>query len=63
MSAFSKWLEESVHTANNVTYWIIRHLTKWRSSEPFSDAQSDMPGLLQAIVAQDRPYWMATSFL
>ena len=50
MSAFSKWLE-SVHTAKDVTYWIIQRLTEWRSSEPFSRPHSDMPGLLQAITA------------
>jgi hypothetical protein len=58
MSAFSKWLE-SVHTAKDVTYWIIQRLTEWRSSEPFSRAQSDMPGLLAAIAAQDRMGWLA----
>jgi len=58
MSAFSKWLE-SVHTANDVIYWIIQRLTEWRSAEPFSRAQSDMPGLLQAINAQDQIGWLA----
>ena len=54
MSAFSKWLG-SVHTAKDVTYWIIQRLTEWQSSKPFSDAHSDMPGLLQAIdTQQDR---------
>ena len=50
MSTFSKWLQ-SVHTAKDFTYWIIQRLTKWGSSEPFSNAQSNMPGLLQAIDA------------
>jgi hypothetical protein len=58
MSAFSKWLQ-SVHTANDVIYWIIQRLTEWRSAEPFSRAQSDMPGLLQAINAQDQIGWLA----
>jgi hypothetical protein len=58
MSAFSKWLE-SVHTAKDVIFWIIQRLTEWRSSEPFSTAQSDMPGLLQAIHAQDQIGWLA----
>ena len=53
MPGFSKWLE-SIHTAKDVTYWIIQRLTEWRSSEPFSRPHSDMPGLLQAIAAQDR---------
>ena len=36
-----------------------QRLTKWQSSEPFSHAHSDMPGLLQAIDAQDRIGWLA----
>jgi len=32
---------------------------EWRSSGPFSNAQSSMPGLLQAIDAQDRIGWLA----
>ena len=59
MSVFSKWLE-SVHTAkHHVTYWIIQCLMKWHSLGPFSNAQSDMPGLLQAINAQDCIGWLA----
>jgi hypothetical protein len=56
MSSFSKWLEK-VHTANDIVHWIIQRLTKWRSSAPFSAAQPHMPGLLQAISAQDRFGW------
>ena len=58
MTAFSKWLE-SVHTAKEVTFWIIQRLTEWRSSAPFSRPHSDMPGLLLAIAAQDRIGWLA----
>jgi hypothetical protein len=58
VSAFSKW-RELVHTAKEVTFWIIQRLTEWRSSEPFSRPRSDMPGLLQAIAAQDRIGWLA----
>jgi hypothetical protein len=59
MSSLSKWLAK-VHAANDVIHWIIQRLTKWRSSEPFSSpAQSDMPGPLQAISAQDRIGWLA----
>jgi hypothetical protein len=58
MSLLSKWLV-SVHTAKDITCWIIQRLTEWRSSEPLSPAQSDMPGLLQAIAAQDRIGWLA----
>jgi hypothetical protein len=58
MSSFSKWMQK-VHTANDIVYWIIQRLTEWRTSEPFSPAQSDMPGLLQAISAQDRIGWLA----
>jgi hypothetical protein len=53
MASFSAWLE-SVNTANDITYWIIQHLTEWRSNEPFSLAHTDMPRLLLAIAAQDR---------
>jgi hypothetical protein len=58
MSSFSAWLE-TVHTANDVTYWIIQRLTEWRSSEPLSVAYTDMPGLLEAIAAQDLIGWLA----
>jgi hypothetical protein len=58
MSSLSKWLEK-LHTANDIIHWIIQRLAEWRSSEPFSAAQSDMPGLLQAIAAQDRIGWLA----
>ena len=58
MSTFSKWLE-LVHTAKDMTCSIIQRLIEWRSSEPFSRAQSNMPGLLQAINAQDRIGWLA----
>ena len=49
MLAFSKWLE-SVHAAKDIN---------WRSSEPFSHAQFDTPGLLEAIAAKDRVGWLA----
>jgi hypothetical protein len=58
MSSLSNWMQK-VHTAKDIVFWIIQRLTEWRTSEPFSPAQSDMPGLLQAISAQDRIGWLA----
>jgi hypothetical protein len=58
MTSFSKWLE-SVHTATDVIYWIIQCLTKWCSSASFSLIQTDLPGLLEAIEAQDQIGWLA----
>ena len=58
MSSFSSWLE-SVRTAPEIVFWIIHRLTEWRSSEPHSTARSDLPGLLEAIHAQDRIGWLA----
>jgi hypothetical protein len=58
MSSFSSWLE-SVRTAPEIIFWIIRRLTEWRSSEPLSIARTDLPGLIEAIEAQDRIGWLA----
>jgi hypothetical protein len=58
MSSLSNWMQK-VHTAKDIVFWIIQRLTEWRTSEPFSTAQSDMPGLLQTIAAQDRIGWLA----
>jgi hypothetical protein len=58
MSSFRSWLE-SIHTANDVNFWIIRRLTERHSSEPFSVIRTDMPGLLQSIEAQDNIGWLA----
>jgi hypothetical protein len=58
MTSFRKWLE-LVHTATDVIHWIIQCLTEWRSSVPFSPIQTDLPGLLEAIEAQDRIGWLA----
>jgi hypothetical protein len=52
MSALSDWME-SVNTATEITFWIIRRLTEWRSAKPLSQVHTDLPGLFQAIVAQD----------
>jgi hypothetical protein len=49
----------SVNTANDVAFWIIRRLTEWRSAEPRSPIHTDLPGLQQAIEAQDRIGWLA----
>jgi hypothetical protein len=59
MYSFRDWLLESVHTANNISFWIIKHLTEWRSNEPFSLVYTDTPGLLLAIATQDRIGWLA----
>jgi hypothetical protein len=56
MSSFSWWLE-SVHTATDITYWIIQCLTEWRSLLPLSLVITDLPGLSQAIAAQDQMGW------
>jgi hypothetical protein len=53
MSSCSKWLQR-LHTANGIICWITQRFAEWRSSEPFSTAQSAMLGLLQAISAHDR---------
>jgi hypothetical protein len=45
--------------ATEVTYWIIQCLTKWQSQEPFSTANTDLPGPLQVIEAQERMGWIA----
>jgi hypothetical protein len=58
MSSFSDWLT-SLHTATEITFWIIKHLTEWGSQEPYSTAKTDLPGLLQAIQAQDCLDWLA----
>jgi hypothetical protein len=58
MSSCSAWLE-SVQMAKEITYWIIQCLTEWCSTEPFSSAQTDLPGVLQAIEAQDHMGWLA----
>ena len=58
MSSLSKW-PEKINASKDITCWIIQRLTEWRSSEPSSTAQSDMPGLLQATAAQDRIGWLA----
>jgi hypothetical protein len=58
MSSFSNWLT-SIHTATEITYWIIQSLTEWRSQDPFSIADTELPGLLQAIDAQDHMGWLA----
>jgi hypothetical protein len=57
MSSFSLWME-SVHTANDIAYWIIQRLTEWRSPLPFSPIHTDLPGLSQAIEAQDQIGWL-----
>ena len=49
----------SPHHQKDVTYWVIQRLTEWRSSDPFSNAYSNKPGLLQAIDAQDCIGWLA----
>jgi hypothetical protein len=36
-----------------IIYWIVRHLTGWCSSDPFSLIYTDLPGLQLAIEAQD----------
>jgi hypothetical protein len=58
MSSFSSWLE-SIRTAPEIIFWIIHRLTEWHSSEPDSTARSDLPGLLEAVHAQDRLGWLA----
>jgi hypothetical protein len=58
MSSSIDWLT-SIHTATEITYWIIQRLTEWRSQDPFSIANTELPGLLQAIDAQDRMGWLA----
>jgi hypothetical protein len=58
VSALSDWMI-SVNTANDVAFWIIRRLTEWRSAEPRSPIHMDLPGLQQAIEAQDRIGWLA----
>jgi hypothetical protein len=61
MSLLSNWMQK-VHAAKDIAFWIIQCLTEWRTSELFSTAQSDMPGLLQAIAAQDRIGWWLAFF-
>jgi hypothetical protein len=58
MYSLRDWLE-SVHTANNISFWIIKRLTEWFSNEPFLLAYTDMPGLLLVILAQDQIGWLA----
>jgi hypothetical protein len=58
MPSSSAWLE-SMHTANDITFWIIQCLTECHILEPFSAVYTDMPGLLQAITAQDGMGWLA----
>jgi hypothetical protein len=58
MYSFRDWLE-SVHTANNISFWIIKRLTEWCSNEPFSLVYTDTPGLLLAIAAQYQIGWLA----
>jgi hypothetical protein len=58
VSSLSDWLV-SVNTANDVVFWIIRHLMEWRSSEPLSPIHTDLPGLQQVIEAQDRIGWLS----
>jgi hypothetical protein len=59
MSLFSPWLT-SIHTANEVTFWVNQGLTEWHSSQPFSVVHRTIrPGLLQAIKAQDSVGWLA----
>jgi hypothetical protein len=58
MSSFSDWLV-SVHTNTAIIYWIVRRLTEWRSSDPFSLIYADLPGLQLAIEARDRIGWLA----
>jgi hypothetical protein len=52
-------MRQHASAAKDIIFWIIQRLTEWRTSEPFSTAQSDMPGLLEAIAAQDRIGWLA----
>ena len=59
LCAFNKWLDSVHHSTKDITYWIILHFTGWPSYEPFSHAQSNMPGLLQGIDAHDRIGWLA----
>lgn len=62
MSSLSNW-RVSMHTATDIMYWIFQRLTEWPSSEPLSTTNSDLPGLLQAILAtQDRMGWLLTFF-
>jgi hypothetical protein len=58
MSSFSTWLEAVHSTATDIIYWIIQCLTKWRSSEPFSPANTDLPDLLHTIEVQFRMDWL-----
>jgi hypothetical protein len=58
MSALSDWMV-SVNTATEMTFWIILHITEWRSSEPLSQVHTGLPGLFQAMAAQDHIGWLA----
>jgi hypothetical protein len=58
MFSFSAWLE-AIHTANDVTFWVIQLYTERQSPLPLSRAYTDMPGLMQAIDAQDCMGWLA----
>jgi hypothetical protein len=52
------WLEK-MNTATYGIVWIIQRLTEWRSSKPFSPIHTDLPGLQEAIEAQDCIGWLA----
>jgi hypothetical protein len=56
MYSLSAYLE-SIHTVTEIIFWIIRCLTEWRSQEPLSPIRTDLPGLRQAIEAQDSIGW------
>jgi hypothetical protein len=58
MYSLSAWLE-SVHTATEIIFWIIRRLTEWRSQKSLSPIRTDLPGLRQALEAQYSIGWQA----
>jgi hypothetical protein len=45
--------------STEIIFWIIRRLTEWRSQESLSLIRTDLPGLRQAIEAQDSIGWQA----
>jgi hypothetical protein len=58
MYSLSVYLE-LVHTATEIIFWTTQRLTEWRSQEPLSSIRTDLPGLRQAIEAQDSIGWQA----
>jgi hypothetical protein len=44
--------------APKTTFLIMHRLTKWHSCEPPSIAQTNLPGLLAAVQAQDHVRWL-----